>query len=65
MHWYSDSSSRFRLYSGSYSTSQIMLTTSGNSVRGYLYATNSNEIGLLDAGGSWAIRHANLSLIHI
>ena len=59
MHWYSDSSSRFRLYSGSSSTSQILMTTSGNSARGYVYATNSNEIGFLDAGGSWAIRHAN------
>ena len=59
MHWYSDSSSRFRLYSGSSSTSQILMTTSGNNARGYVYATNSNEIGFLDQGGSWAIRHQN------
>jgi hypothetical protein len=59
MHWYSDSSSRWRLYSGSSSTAQILFTTSGNSARGYVYATNSNEIGFLDAGGSWAIRHQN------
>jgi hypothetical protein len=59
MHWYSDSSSRWRLYSGSSSTAQILFTTSGNSARGYVYATNSNEIGFLDAGGSWAMRHQN------
>ena len=55
MHWYSDSSSRFRLYSTS-STSQILFTTSGNNSRGYVYADNSNNIGFLNAGGGWALR---------
>jgi len=55
MHWYSDSSSRFRLYSTS-STSQILFTTSGNNARGYAYADNSNNIGFLNAGGGWALR---------
>ena len=58
MHWYSDSSSRFRLYSTS-STSQILFTTSGNNARGYVYATNSNEIGFLNSGGSWSLRIDN------
>ena len=58
MHWYSDSNRRWRVYGGQ-STVEIMMATGGNSVRGYLYATNSNEIGLLDSGGSWAIRHQN------
>jgi hypothetical protein len=55
MHWYSDSSSRFRLYSTS-STSQILFTTAGNNARGYAYADNSNNIGFLNAGGGWALR---------
>ena len=55
MHWYSDTSSRFRLYSTS-STSQILFTTSGNNSRGYVYADNSNNIGFLNAGGGWALR---------
>jgi len=55
MHWYSDSSSRWRLYSTS-STSQILFTTSGNNARGYVYADNSNNIGFLNAGGGWALR---------
>ena len=58
MHWYSDSNRRWRLYGGQ-STVEIGMYTSGNSLRGYYYADNSNNIGILDAGGSWAIRHAN------
>jgi hypothetical protein len=55
MHWYSDSSSRFRLYSTS-STSQILMTTSGDIARGYVYADNGNSIGFLDNGGSWKMQ---------
>ena len=58
MHWYSDTSSRFRLYSTS-TTSQILFTTSGNNARGYVYATNSNEIGFLNSGGGWSLRMDN------
>ena len=55
MHWYSDTSSRFRCYSTS-TTSQILFTTNGNNARGYVYADNSNNIGFLDSDGSWAVR---------
>ena len=55
MHWYSDSNRRFRLYS-TQSTSEIMFTTSGNNVRGYVYANNSNQIGFLAQNGSWSLR---------
>ena len=58
MHWYSDSNRRWRLYGGQ-STVEIGMYTSGNTLRGYYYADNSNNIGILDAGGSWAIRHQN------
>jgi hypothetical protein len=58
MHWYSDSSSRFRLYSTS-STSQILFTTSGNNARGYVYADNGNNIGFLNRSGSWSLRMDN------
>jgi hypothetical protein len=37
----------------------LRLRTSDNNIRGYVYATSSNEIGFLDQGGSWAIRHVN------
>ncbi len=39
-------------------TGGLILRTSGTT-RGYLYWTTGNEVGLLDEGGSWAIRHAN------
>ena len=55
MHWYSDNSSRFRLYSTS-STSEILFTTSGNNPRGYVYADNGNNIGFLNNGGGWSLR---------
>jgi hypothetical protein len=58
MHWYSTGNRTWRLYGGQ-STVEINMATAGNNTRGYLYATNSNEIGLLDSGGSWAIRHQN------
>jgi hypothetical protein len=58
MHWYSDSNRRFRLYS-TQSTSEIMFTTSGNNVRGYVYADNSNQIGFLGQNGSWSLRTTN------
>ena len=38
-------------------TSVAMQTES--TARGYFYANNSDQIGLLDAGGDWAIKHAN------
>ena len=56
MHFYSDTSSRWRCYSGSSSTSQILFTTSGNSARGYVYANSSNEIGFLAQDANWQVR---------
>ena len=38
---------------------QVDLRTSGGTVRGYIYANDSNMVGLLDAGGSWVIQHQN------
>lgn len=38
------------------STSQIRMYTNGT-IRGYVYVNTSNDVGFLDAGGNWAIRH--------
>ena len=43
---------------GSTSHGGFQMTTAGTT-RGYLYFNSSNEIGFLDTGGSWAIRHTN------
>jgi len=39
--------------------SQVAMMTGNGDVRGYLYANTSNNVGLLDVGGNWAIRHIN------
>ena len=64
MHWYSDSSSRFRCYSTS-STSQILLSTNGNNTRGYVYADSSNNVGFLDSDGNWAVRVVRDSYVEL
>ena len=38
---------------------ELRLLTAGETTRGYLYANSSNEVGLLDEGGNWAVRHHN------
>jgi hypothetical protein len=55
MHWYSDSSVRWRMYSTG-NTVEMMMTTSGNTTRGYVYANNSNDIGFLNNSGNWIFR---------
>jgi hypothetical protein len=55
MHWYADTSSRWRLYSTS-TTAQILFTTAGDTARGYVYADNGNSIGFLNNGGNWRMR---------
>ena len=40
------------------STSQVRMYTNGT-IRGYFYADTSNNIGILDAGGNWAVQHLN------
>ena len=40
--------------SGNSGSSGIDFRTSDNTQRGYVYADNSNNLGFLDPGGSWA-----------
>ena len=54
-HWYANSSTNWRLY-GTGNTQAIGFSTSGNNLRGYVYADNSNNIGFLNQSGSWALR---------
>jgi hypothetical protein len=64
---YHDNVKRIATNSSSYKGAKIHGDASNTSIamqtvstaRGYLYANNSDEIGLLDAGGDWAIKHTN------
>ena len=57
MTFYNQESS-YHYFDSSQTVTGLILRTAGTN-RGYLYADNGNNIGLLDEGGSWAIRHVN------
>ena len=54
-HWYSYATNGFSLYT-SQSTAAIRFITYGGTTRGYLYSTNSNEVGFLNNSGNWSLR---------
>ena len=66
---YHDNVKRVATNSGSYNGAIIHGAAANTSIamqtettsRGYFYANSSNQIGLLDAGGNWAIKHENNS----
>lgn len=55
-HWYSDSSSRWRIRSGSSTEAWLLMGTSNNATRGSFYANSSNHVGILDANNEWAVK---------
>ena len=63
-HIYPASTADMIIRSGNSSTVSLRLTCTNTTARGYLYANSSNQVGLLDAGGSWAIKHTNDSGTH-
>ena len=38
---------------------EMKLQTDGGTTRGWVYANDANQVGLLDAGGDWAVKHYN------
>jgi hypothetical protein len=48
----------YHYFDNSTTTNALILRTSGTN-RGWFYADNSNNVGILDEGGSWAIQHVN------
>ena len=58
-HWYSDHDDYWNIAGGSSANGIRFRDEHGGTIRGYVYATNNNEVGFLDAGASWAIRHTN------
>jgi hypothetical protein len=49
---------KYRIQTNSTQTN-LQLYTTGSVLRGSIYANSSNEIGFLDPGGSWAVKHIN------
>ena len=57
-HWYVTSDAYWNLAANNASNAGIILRTGGHqgTIRGYVYADNSNNIGFLDNTGSWKLR---------
>ena len=55
MHWYSTANNQFSIYSSQTSTNIRFMTYSGT-VRGYVHADDSSDIGFLNSGGAWSLR---------
>lgn len=60
-HWYARSDSYWTLAGNNGSAVGIQLRTGGHegSLRGYVYADSSNQIGFLNTSGSWSLRCDN------
>ena len=58
-HWYSDDDDYWNIAGGTAANGIRFRDEHAGTIRGYVYANNSNQIGFLDAGGSWAIKHTN------
>ena len=56
-HWYSDDDDWWNVAGGSGANGIRFRDEHAGTVRGSVYATSSNEIGLLDSDNSWAIKH--------
>jgi hypothetical protein len=58
-HFYSDDDDYWNIAGGSGANGLRFRDEHAGTIRGYVYANNGNDIGFLDAGGSWAVRHRN------
>ena len=59
MHLYSSADNKVIISAGGSNNVEFELWTTGGNKRGSFYADNSNHVGILDAGGSWAYRVQN------
>lgn len=58
-HWYSDDDDYWNIAGGTAANGIRFRDEHAGTIRGYVYANSSNQVGFLDAGGSWAVRHFN------
>jgi hypothetical protein len=55
-HWYSDNDDYWNVAGGSAANGIRFRDEYGGTVRGYVYADNGNNVGILNSGGSWRMR---------
>ena len=55
-HWYSDHDDYWNVAGGGSANAIRFRDQHAGTIRGYVYADNSNRIGFLDQGGSWSLR---------
>lgn len=55
---YYNQESGYHYYDSGQTYAGLIMRTAGTN-RGYFYADNTNSIGVLDEGGTWAIKHTN------
>jgi len=58
-HWYSDHDDWWNVAGGSSANGIRFRDEHNGTVRGAIYANNSNQIGLLDSGEDWCLRHTD------
>ena len=56
MHWYSGAAGYFDIGGGQSAQGIRFRDNHNGTIRGYVYYTNSNEIGFLDSDGQWAVK---------
>jgi len=55
-HWYSDHDDWWNVAGGGSANGIRFRDDHGGTIRGYVYANNSNEVGFLDSDGNWAVK---------
>ena len=58
-HWYSDDDDYWNVAGGGSANGIRFRDDHNGTIRGYVYANNSNEIGFLNSGGSWSLKCDN------
>ena len=55
-HWYSDHDDYWNIGGGGSSNGIRFRDENAGTIRGYVYANSSNQVGFLDSDGNWAVR---------
>ena len=64
-HFYSDDDDYWNIAGGSSANGLRFRDEHGGTIRGYVYANNSNEVGFLNESGSWSLRTTSSGITRI